>query len=94
MSQPPLIKVPREDELNRFFSEYLPAVYQLWVSVHQKVGFYNNPGIAKGAALTVSDANTPNSGDATTDAIIANLQTRVDELEARLDSSTGVGLFT
>ena len=41
---------------------------------------------AKGEELTASDTNTPNSGDATTDNIIANLQTRVDELEARLQA--------
>lgn len=48
----------------------------------------------RGAALTAADAGTINSGDATTDAVIANMRTRINELEARLGSAAGHGLFT
>jgi len=46
---------------------------------------------APGAALTAANAGTVNSGDATTDAVIANLRTRVGELEALLQSKGLVG---
>lgn len=52
----------------------------------QKVGFYGVAAVTRPTALTGSDTNTPNTGDATTDNIIANLQTRVDELETKLQS--------
>jgi predicted nucleic acid-binding protein len=39
-----------------------------------------------GDALTAANAGAVNSGDATTDAVIANLRTRVGELEALLQS--------
>ena len=50
------------------------------------VAFYNTAPVAQPSALTASNTGTPNSGDATTDNIIANLQTRVDELESKLQS--------
>lgn len=47
--------------------------------------------LAPGTALTAANAGTINSGDATTDAVIANLRTRVGELEALLQSKGLVG---
>lgn len=41
-----------------------------------------------GAALTAASTAVANSGDATTDALINNLRTRVNELEARLQALT------
>lgn len=49
---------------------------------------------ARGAALTAADGSAVNSGDATTDTVIGNMRTRINELEARLGSATGHGLFT
>jgi len=65
---------------------------QIGTGTAQEVGFYGATPVGQATAMTVSDTNIPNSGDATTDAIIANLQTRVDELEAMLDTTTGVGI--
>lgn len=48
--------------------------------------------VAQAAAPTAADPGVPNSGDATTDAIIANLQARVAELEAMLGASAGIGV--
>lgn len=94
---PPPTRVPKkfqEDiEVKGFFDDLLRSVYLIWSGLNVNVSFYGEEEVSQGAALTASDTNTPNSGDATTDAIIANLQTRVDELEARLDSTTGVGLI-
>lgn len=42
----------------------------------------------KGAALTGADANAVNTGDATTDAVINNMRTRINELEARLQANS------
>lgn len=47
--------------------------------------------LSKLAALTAADASAVNSGDATTDAVINNLRTRLNEVEARLKS---LGLLT
>lgn len=58
-----------------------------------KIAFYGGTTVARGAALTTADANAINTGDATTDAVIANMRTRINELEARLGSVTGVNLF-
>lgn len=40
-----------------------------------------------GAALTTADAGTVNSGDATTDGVINNIRTRLNELEARMQAN-------
>lgn len=37
-------------------------------------------------ALTTADASVINTGDATSDTVIANMRTRINELEARLQS--------
>ena len=92
--QPPPLGIPSELEPKGFFSELTTSLYFIWEGINKKVGFYGQTGINQGASLTASDTNSPNTGDAITDAIIENLQTRVDELEARLNSSTGVGLIT
>lgn len=52
-------------------------------------GFYGTIPVAQAGMMTVSDTNSPNSGDATTDAIILNLQIRVDELEDMLSENFG-----
>ncbi len=57
------------------------------------LGLYGITGVARAAAMTTADANTPNSGDATTDNIIANLQTRVNELQTALGATSGIGVF-
>jgi hypothetical protein len=57
------------------------------------LSFYGGTKVVRGAALTAADASAVNSGDATTDAVINNMRTRINELEARLGSATGVNLF-
>lgn len=41
-------------------------------------------------ALTAADTNTINTGDATTDAVLNNMRTRIDELEDRLQSTNTI----
>jgi hypothetical protein len=81
---PPPVYTPRElqkdPETKAFIDALLVSDRLVWTAVAKTLGQ---------ASLTASDTNTPNSGDATTDAIIANLQTRVDELEAILLSLGG-----
>jgi len=97
MSNPPPQRLPKafldDPEVRLFMDALIKTVYFNWAGFDKAVGFYGNQPISQPSALTASDTNTPNSGDATTDAIIANLQTRVDELEAILDSSTGIGVL-
>lgn len=97
MSQAPPKFLPeairKDPEMKAFFDSLLNSNYLIWEILNKNLGFYGATGVTKASALTASDTNTPNSGDATTDAIIANLQTRVDELEAALDSTTGVSLI-
>ncbi len=50
------------------------------------VGFFGSTPVTKPTALTTSDASAVNSGDATTDMVITNLRTRIDELEAKLQA--------
>jgi hypothetical protein len=57
------------------------------------VGFYGGTAVIRGTALTAADASAVNSGDATTDAVINNMRTRINEIDARLGSATGVNLF-
>lgn len=52
----------------------------------QKLGFFNVAPVTQPAALTAADINAPNSGDATTDTLIANMRTRINELETKLQS--------
>ena len=102
-ANPPPQKLPasilQDQESRVFFQSFIRSSYLIWervgrgLKVSGLVGLYGNTPIDQGAALTASDTNTPNSGDVTTDAIIANLQTRVDELEARLNTSTGIGVI-
>lgn len=58
-----------------------------------KLAFYGGTTVVRGAALTAADAGIVNTGDATTDGVINNMRTRINELEARLGSATGVNLF-
>ena len=99
-AKPPPLTVPTEEErFDEFFRDLLSSLYQIWqrtgtqLAVTGNVGLYGVDPVDQAVAMTASDTNSPNSGDATTDAIIANLQARVDELEAGLDSSTGIGVF-
>lgn len=57
------------------------------------LAFYGGTTVLRGAALTAADAGVVNSGDATTDGVINNMRIRINELEARLGSATGVNLF-
>lgn len=81
---PPPIYAPTglltDEEIRGFFENLLKSDYLVWAALAKTLGQI---------AMTTSDTNTPNSGDATTDAIISNLQTRVDELEAALLSIGG-----
>jgi hypothetical protein len=59
----------------------------------EKFGFYGNTPVARGAALTATNVTATDATIGTNDTITNNIRTRVDELEARLDAATGVGLF-
>jgi len=75
MNPPPVqvpLKLQDQSDVKLFFNTLIKSNYLVW----------SNIITASQTTLTTSDTNTPNSGDATTDLIIANLQTRVDELEA------------
>jgi len=50
----------------------------------QKISWFGTAPAFKAAALTAKDAGVVNSGDATTDGVIANNRTRIEELEGRL----------
>lgn len=52
----------------------------------QKLGFYNATPVVQPTALTAADASAVNSGDATTDTVIGNMRTRINELETKLQS--------
>ena len=51
-----------------------------------KIGFFTSTPVIKATALTAVDSNALNTGDATSDAVIANMRTRINELESRLQS--------
>ena len=55
------------------------------------VGFYGTTPVTKPTALTAANAGTLNTGDATSDTIIANMRTRINELESKLQA---LGLLT
>lgn len=50
------------------------------------LGFYGSSPVAKPSALTAADGNTVTTGDATTDAVINNMRTRINQLESKLQS--------
>jgi hypothetical protein len=50
------------------------------------IGFFAAAPVAKPSALTAANAGTINSGDGTTDAVIANMRTRINELETKIQS--------
>jgi hypothetical protein len=50
----------------------------------RQVGFFGVPTVARQGPLTDANTDPPNSGDVTTDAIIDNTRTRVNEIEAAL----------
>jgi hypothetical protein len=54
-----------------------------------RLGFYTAVPVIQATAMTTADVNAPNSGDATTDTLISNLRTRINELEAMLSASGG-----
>ncbi len=56
-----------------------------------KIGFYSVTPVVRPTALTTPDASAINSGDATTDTVIANMRTRINELETKLQN---LGLLT
>lgn len=51
-----------------------------------EVGFYGVAPTTQPAALTAADSSAVNSGDATTDAVINNIRTRVNEIESKQQS--------
>lgn len=57
---------------------------RIGIATTAKLGFYGVTPVTQPAALTAADAGTINSGDATTDAVIGNMRTRIGELEAKL----------
>lgn len=58
-----------------------------------KISLYGGTTVIRGAALTAADASAINTGDATSDTVIGNMRTRINELEARLGSATGINIF-
>jgi len=50
------------------------------------IGFFGSTPVAKPSALTAAIGGTINSGDATTDTEIANMRTRIAQLESKLQS--------
>lgn len=60
-------------------------------TANTRIGFYGATPVVKPAALTAANAGTLDTGDATSDAVIGNMRTRIGELEARLQS---LGLLT
>jgi len=50
------------------------------------VGFFGATPVAKAAALTAANASALNTGDATSDAVIGNMRTRIAELESKLQA--------
>jgi len=56
-----------------------------------KLAFYNSTPVSKATALTAVDAGALNTGDATSDAVIGNMRTRIGELESKLQA---YGLLT
>jgi hypothetical protein len=62
--------------------------------VSTDVGLFGSTPVGQGGALTVSDASTIDVVyTAQEQTVLENVRTRVNELEARLDSSTGIGVF-
>lgn len=55
------------------------------------LGFFGVAAVVRPTALTAANAGAINSGDATTDAVIANMRTRINELETKLQA---LGLLT
>lgn len=51
-----------------------------------EIGFYGANPVVQPTALTAANASALNSGDATTDTVIANMRTRIGELESKLQS--------
>ena len=59
---------------------------QIGTGATQKLSFYGKTPIVQATALTAVDASAVNSGDATTDAVINNMRTRINELETKLSA--------
>lgn len=51
-----------------------------------KLGFAGATPVVRPSALTAKDAGTANSGDATTDGVIDNNRTRIEEIEGALQA--------
>ena len=56
-----------------------------------KFSVFGVTAVVKATALTAADASALNTGDATSDTVIANMRTRINELETKL---TAYGLLT
>ena len=59
---------------------------KLGTATSQKLAVYGKTPVVQQSALTTVDASTVNSGDATTDTVINNMRTRINELETRLST--------
>lgn len=57
---------------------------KIGLTTSAKLGFYGVTPVVQPTALTAANAGTLNSGDATTDTIIGNMRTRINELETKL----------
>jgi len=58
---------------------------------NSKIAFYGSTPVVKATALTAIDASALNTGDATSDTVINNMRTRINELETKLQA---YGLLT
>jgi len=58
---------------------------------NSKIAFYGSTPVVKATALTAIDASALNTGDATSDTVIGNMRTRINELETKLQA---YGLLT
>lgn len=57
---------------------------KIGIGATAKIGFYGATPVVQQTALTAANASALNSGDATTDTVIGNMRTRINELETKL----------
>lgn len=65
---------------------------QLATVIGQTIGLFGSTPVNQAAAMTAATATVTNGTITNADIIINNLVTRVNELEAMLDASTGIGI--
>jgi hypothetical protein len=59
-----------------------------------RLGFFNVTPVVQAAAMTTANATATDGTIGTADTIINNLRIRINELEAMLDATTGIGIVT